>query len=378
MFLFGKHYPAVSFRLIKSCGACFRFLCGAILCAAQAGFAASSSLSSCLAQARQLPESTTTQQRPRRVNPPNETAPIEQGTDQDEVLRIDTDLVLLDATVTDASGRVVRGLRREDFKIYADGAEQPISFFNVEQRGGQPRPVAVVFALDVSGSMSPEELDQLGRAMRIFTARLSNNASVFAVTTFGMKVKTLQTFTSDAAKLERAFDRLSREPNGLSTHTYDAVDDAVRMLVRNAPRTKERRLLKRAVVVVTDGFPVGDTVAPRTVIERANVAETSVYTVMLPSFSRLLVSAERAPLPTPLDVSGLAEKTGGTSVYATDKDFGALFQKLAEEVASTYVLAFYPPEAKRHDGRFHTIRIEAPPGLIVRQNRTGYEGAPLH
>jgi Ca-activated chloride channel family protein len=383
MFLSGKHYPAMNFRIIKSRGACCRFLCCAILYAAQLGFAESPFLSSCLAQTQQqLPELTPApqqqQQRPRRVNPPQESAPIEQGTDQDEVLRIDTDLVLLDATVKDAGGRVVRGLRREDFKIYADGAEQPISFFNVEHRGGQPRPVAIVFALDVSGSMSPEELDQLGRAMRIFTARLSNNASVFAVTTFGMKVKTLQTFTSDAAKLERAFDRLSHEPNGLSTHTYDAVDDAVRMLVRNAPRTKERRLLKRAVIVVTDGFPVGDTVAPRTVIERANVAETSVYTVMLPSFSRLLVSAERAPLPTPLDVSGLAEKTGGTSVYATDKDFGALFQKLAEEVASTYVLAFYPPEAKRHDGRFHPVRIEAPPGLIVRQNRTGYEGAPLH
>jgi hypothetical protein len=42
------------------------------------------------------------------------------------------------------------------------------------------------------------------------------------------------------------------------THTI-AVDDAVRLLVRNAPRTRERRLMKRAVLVVTDGFPVGDT-----------------------------------------------------------------------------------------------------------------------
>jgi len=129
------------------------------------------------------------------------------------------------------------------------------------------------------------------------------------------------------------------------------------------------------VVVVTDGFPVGDTVHPSTVIERANQAEVSVYTVTLPSYTRLLASAapERTPLPTPLDVSGLVEKTGGTNFYATAKDYDPLFKALAEEVTSTYVLAFYPPEEKRRDGRLHTIRVEGPRGLAVRQNRTNYQ-----
>jgi VWFA-related protein len=194
--------------------------------------------------------------------------------------------------------------------------------------------------------------------------------------TFGMSARVLQPFTNDAEKLERALSRLAREANGLSTHTYDAVDDAIRLLVRHAPRTRDRRLMKRAVVVVTDGFPVGDTVAPKTVIERANAAEVSVYTVTLPSFSRLFTmrgsANAHAPLPTPLDVSELAEKTGGSNAYATEKDFGPLFQTLAEEVTSSYILAFYPPEEKRRDGRFHPLRITAPPGLNVRQSRPGY------
>jgi hypothetical protein len=125
--------------------------------------------------------------------------------------------------------------------------------------------------------------------------------------------------------------------------------------------------------VVTDGFPVGDTVSPKTVIERANASDVTVYSVTLPSFSRLLVSADREPLPTPLDVSGLTEKTGGTNVYATDKDFGPLFRSIAEEVASTYIVAFYPPEQNRRDGRFHTIRIEGPNGFNLRQSRPGYK-----
>ncbi|MEJ7713959.1 MAG: hypothetical protein WKF84_29960 [Pyrinomonadaceae bacterium] len=128
------------------------------------------------------------------------------------------------------------------------------------------------------------------------------------------------------------------------------------------------RSVKRSVVVITDGFPVGDTVTPPTVIERANQAEVSVYTVTLPSYSRLLASVEKAPLPTPLDVSGLAEKTGGRNVFATGKDYEPLFRALAEEVTSSYVLAFYPSEEKRRDGRFHTVRIEGPQGLMLKQN----------
>lgn len=333
--------------------------CGAIFCGAVLALTPSWS-----AAYSQQPQEA---QRPRRVTPP------EPQDDQEDVVRIDTDLMLVDVTVTDKDGRPVRGLRSEDFKLYEDGVERPISFFNVERRDGDQRPVAVVFALDVSGSMTVEEIERLRGAMRSFSQQMAGRPFVFAVITFGMHVKIIQTFTSDLRKLDRAFERIAREPSGLSTHTYDAVDDAIRQLVRNAPRTRERRLMKRAVVIVTDGFPVGDTVSAQTVIERANAADVSLYTVTLPSYSRLLVSAERTPLPTPLDVSGLAERTGGTSVYATDKDFGPLFRALAEEVTSSYVLAFYPTEEKRRDGRFHTIRIEAPRGLIVRQSRPGYK-----
>ena len=52
-----------------------------------------------------------------------------------------------------------------------------------------------------------------------------------------------------------------------------------------------------------------------------------------------------------------------------------LFRALAEEVSSAYVLAFYPPEEKRRDGKMHTIRVEGPQGLTLRQSRTDYRAA---
>ena len=313
-----------------------------------------------------VPQDPSNQQRPRKVLP--------REPEAEDVLRFDTDLVSVDVTAVDAEGRPVKNLGQQDFKIDSDGIEQQVSFFQLEKREGEPRPLAIVFALDVSGSMTTDEMMRVRAALQSFSAQLSTHPVVYAVMTFGMRVKTVQKFTSDPVKLDHAIERLVRDtPNGLSTHTYDAVDDAVRLLVKSAPRTRERRLMKRAVLVVTDGFPVGDTVDPKTVIERANAADVSIFVVTLPSYSRMMASSAQTPLPTPLDVSGLSELTGGRNVYATEKDYGPLFRTLAEEVTSAYVLAFYPPEEKRRDGQTHTIRVEGPRGLTLRQSRVEYK-----
>jgi len=71
----------------------------------------------------------------------------------------------------------------------------------------------------------------------------------------------------------------------------------------------------------------------------------------------------------------LAELTGGRNVYANESDYGPLFRALAEEVSSAYVLAFYPVEEKRRDGKLHSIKVEGPPGLTLRQSRSEYRAA---
>src|SRR2546423_4270571 len=294
-----------------------------------------------------LVSSAAAQEKPANQERPRRALPAE--TEPQDIIKIDTDLVPVDVTVTDTKGRLVRNLTKEDFKLYEDGIERPIASFNLEKIEGAPRPVAIVFAIDLSGSMTPEEVDRVSDAMREFSRHLAEHPAVFALMTFGMHVKTIQSLTSDREKLDRAFERLAHEPNGMSTHAYDAVDDAVRMLARHAPLTKQHQLVKRAVVVITDGFPVGDVVSPETVIERANAADTSVYVVTMPSYSQVLASVRLTPLPTPLDVSGLVEKSGGRSIYANNGDLPALFRAIAEEVSSAYVLGFYPQADKRSE-----------------------------
>ena len=291
--------------------------------------------------------------------------------DTSDIIRIETELVPFEVTVTDKNGKPVRGLEAKDFKVFEDGVERPIDFFEPVKKSNDSRPLSIVFALDVSGSMTPDELARLRDAMQNFLKHLADYNSYFAVLTFGMDVKILQSFTNRPDKLEKTFEKLARDQDGLSTHAYDAVDDAIRLIQKKSPPRVKNQLPKRAVVLITDGFPVGDTVLPKTVIERANDAETSVYSVILPSYSRL--QADKKPLPTLLDASGLIEKTGGRSFYANGKNFEPLFKSLAEEITASYVLAFYPQTENNRTGKFRQIRIEAPKGFQIKQNRSGYE-----
>ncbi|MGH9819667.1 MAG: VWA domain-containing protein, partial [Pyrinomonadaceae bacterium] len=290
----------------------------------------------------------------------------------DDVVRVDTALVSFEVTVTDKNGNPVKDLQPGDFKVIEDGSVRKADFFQPITKSNTSRPLSIVFALDVSGSMTPPELEKLKRAMQAFLDKLADYNSYFAVTAFGMTVKTLQPFTNRPDRLEKIFDKLGRDADGLSTHAYDAVDDAIRMIVRKSPPKLKEKFPRRAVILVTDGFPVGDLVSPTTVIERANQAETSVFSVLLPSFSRFQQNSK--PLLTPLEVSGLIDQTGGKTFYATDKNFEALFKALAEEITSSYAIAFYPGEINRDDGRFHEVKIESTKGYLVKQNRLGYKG----
>jgi Ca-activated chloride channel family protein len=295
---------------------------------------------------------------------------ISLAQDSEDVERIETELVTFEVTVTDKNGRPVQDLKAEDFRVFDGGIERPIDFFQ-PIRKAEGRPLTVVFALDVSGSMTDDEMGRLRFAMQSFISRLADYNSYFAVVSFAMEVRTLQGFTNRRDKLEKSFDKLVRDQDGLSTHAYDAVDDSIRLIARKSPKVIKGKYPKRAVVLISDGFPVGDVVSPETLIERANAAETTVYSVILPSYSRL--QTDKRPVITPLEASRLIERTGGKSFYATNRSFEALFRELAEDITASYAIAIYPGTGESVAPRSSKVTISSKAGFTVRQNRTEYK-----
>jgi VWFA-related protein len=288
--------------------------------------------------------------------------------DEDKVIKIDTRLAEFEVLVSDQNGRPVHGLKQDDFKIFEDGKQKRIDFFQPVVSQGIERPLVIVFAVDVSGSMTPPEIERLRNAIAGFIDRFGNHESYFALVSFAMEVKRLQSFTNRPEVMRRSMLKLERDQDGRSTHAFDAVDDAVRLIERSAPKNVRGRSPKNAVVVITDGFPVGDTVAPKTVIERANRTGTSIYSIILPSYSPS--GRDQRPLMTLFDASGVVDRTGGNSLYAIDNNFEPLFNALASEITSSYAIAFYPDE--QAVGKRNVV-IESTKGYRIKQNRTTYE-----
>ena len=297
-------------------------------------------------------------------------AQITAGQDDDKVIRIDTKLAEFEVLVADKNGKPVHGLSQKDFKIFENGKERGIDFFQPVITQGTARPLVVVFAVDVSGSMTPVEIEKLRTAINGFIDRFGNYEAYFAVISFAMEVKRTQSFTNRPDQVRKSLTSLDREQVGRSTHAFDAVDEAIRMIERNGPKSVRGRSPKNAVIVITDGFPVGDVVSPATVIERANRTGTSVYSIILPSFTP--AGGDTRPLMTIFEASGIVDRTGGSSLYALNNNFEPIFNALGSEITASYAIAFYPDD-RTQVGVQRNVRIESTKGYKIKQNRTSYE-----
>jgi Ca-activated chloride channel homolog len=281
-------------------------------------------------------------------------------------IRMDTDLVVIDVTATDKAGNYVRDLRAEDIQLFEDGQERKINFFAMTDEAVLSRPLAVVFALDLSGSLRPDEMATLRQAAMKFT-ELMKGDSVFAAMSFNYKVKIVQDFTPSPEKIEQAFAKMNKFEG--STRIYDALERAIRMLDRDAPRTRKGRPVRRVIVVITDGFDSASIIDRREVIRRANDAGVTIYSVTLPSYA-LSPTDSSSRVITPLDASRIVEATGGQDFSANAHDFRPIFKALAEEIRASYALAYYP---ENRDGKRHELRVKTSRSDVqIRASRTAY------
>src|SRR5215510_13727304 len=117
------------------------------------------------------------------ASPAQAQQPDAQGRRPAITIRMDTDLVVIDVTATDKSGNFIRDLRADEIQVFEDGQQRNINFFAMTDEAVLSRQLAVVFALDLSGSLRPDEMDTLRQAAMKFT-ELMKGDSVFAAMTF--------------------------------------------------------------------------------------------------------------------------------------------------------------------------------------------------
>ncbi len=286
---------------------------------------------------------------------------------QEPVLaRINTDLVAVDVTVADREGNYLLGLEPGDFEVLEDGIARKIEFFQ-PTRTLQATPLALVIALDLSGSISAEETILQRQSIRQFIEMLDAN-SVCGLVSFNYQINVLQELTKDQKKLAKSLEKIKEY--GGSTRIYDALDRSITLL-KKAPLVQAGKRLRRVIIVVTDGFDSASVIDKKELVERANTNGVSIYSVTLPSYVHTL-SQSKQRVPTLLDISRITDNTGGRDFPVLGNNFTDVFQAIAKEISAGYTLAYYPPKDKATQA-FHKVEVRVKrTGAVVRVNREGY------
>ncbi len=351
-----------------------------------------------------------------------------EAVEDKEILRIETNLVTVPVKVSDRSGRFIAGLKKEDFKVFEDDAEQEIAYFSKVEE-----PFTIVLLIDMSYS-TVFKTSEIQSAAIGFTAQLRPSDKVMVVS-FDEEVHLLCEPTTNREEIWRA---IKQTQIGTGTSLYEAVDLVINKKLRQIQGRK-------AIVLFTDGV---DTTSKTAFLEKnvrdAEELDAIIYPIQYdtysdvqnasrmpsqlpipggttPSSTRLptpttnpfpfpfpQVRTQRDPNPSQRDPNSssdptsnpspmpssiptsirtgtsskeyeiadyylkvMADETGGRVLPARDKASMALaFSNIADELRQTYSLGFYPNEDKKEKKRRLKVRVSQK-GAVV-QARESY------
>ena len=300
---------------------------------------------------------------------------------QEPVFRAATRTVPVYATVTDAEGRLVPDLGRDDFEILDNGRPQAISIF-----ANDIQPIMVVMMLDRSGSMV-DNFRRVQEAAEQFVTRLLP-ADKARIGSFSYRVQVdPRTFTNDRDELLRILYKELQEPG--PTPLWNAVSVGMTALTRQEGR--------RVVLVFTDGAdrPGNDrstNISLGDLMKRAREEDVMVYGVGLAGRMPMSGMGRRGggwgrypPPPgggspagrTQRPDEGLsklaAESGGGYFELESTDDLGATFARVADELHRQYAMGFSP---EKLDGKTHKLEVRVKrPGMTARA-RKSYVATP--
>jgi VWFA-related protein len=271
----------------------------------------------------------------------------------DDVVRVDTDLVVLNITVTDKAGQYTRGLQKSDFKIFEDGTEVQTNL--ITSFSLQEAPFAAVVLLDTSGSM--ESRLALGRSAAIRFLDGLREEDVAAVFKFDTKVERVQDFSTGRDLAPVAYGIRAK---GMTT-LNDAIIEATNAL---SDRTERRK----AIVVLSDGLDTYSKATSGKALESALAIGASIYAVDMSATDGSGPPNSQSAMV----LRNFAEKTGGRFVKTPGGPaLRDAFSNIADELGHQYTIT-YRPVNKARDGKWRTLDVKLTNSDLIVRTRKGY------
>ena len=271
-------------------------------------------------------------------------------------------LVLLPASVEDKQGRIVTGLKVDDFQLRDERVPQRIQYFSVESS----EPVAIAFVLDVSGSMRQSgKLEAAKEAIRFFVDQLKPKDRFALICFADQQVTWITEFTSDR---ERFLDRLMVQEGYGQTALHDAVAATPKLV-------DESTVGRKAIVLITDGVDNASKLTVEQAVVTARRVEVPIYTI---GFSTLPWEGRQTKdLGLNMAVLRLfADETGGDVFAVQDPDeLKEAVDRISTNLRYQYLIGYTPDQVK-WDGRFRAIELQARNGRYLVRTRKGYYANP--
>jgi Ca-activated chloride channel homolog len=273
----------------------------------------------------------------------------------DEPVRIKTDLVNLNVSVTDSEGRAVSGLDQSAFTIFDDKVPQTIAFFSDDDG---PASISVIF--DTSASMNGRKILQAKEALANFIQTGHVRDEYFLID-FDSEARLLLDSTRDGDAVFRKLTYL--RPHG-NTALYDAVYLGIEKVMRGAYQ-------KRAVLVISDGE---DNASRYSFNELRRSLRESGVTVYAIGVTENLLARKGAPNGRET-LEELAFVSGGKAFFPSVSEMPEVFDRIALELRHLYSIGYRPTDLAGR-GEWHRVKVKvAPPigfpRLFVR-SRPGY------
>ncbi len=291
--------------------------------------------------------------------------------EQDEPLKLSTELVVVDAQVlAKKTGVPENGLTQRDFVVYEDGVKQQITHFSQDKL-----PLSIVLLLDISASVTPVIHQVRDSGLKALNELKSGDE--VALMAFGVWAKVLQDFTKDRELVASRVAEIEfmgpwiRE----GTHIDEAVYEAATYLTR-ASNPDSRRI----IVIVTDNLSNQEPAQGHSELEamqQLHAAGAAVCGLVVGDFNAAVGEYKKQGLLLKDSIGGYLAETGGILSQVDKDDVTSKLAQLIERLRSRYSLGYTSLNVKR-DGKFRNIRLKVSPdverhqGEVTIVSRKGY------
>jgi Ca-activated chloride channel family protein len=273
---------------------------------------------------------------------------------EDNVVKVKTELVTVLASVTDQKGNVVNTLTKDDFELMDNNIPQEVVTLARENTA----PLRLVVLFDTSSSVKPKLKFQQQAATKFFKSVLRPTDQA-ALMSFNQDVMVEQNFTSDTEVLLNATRSLKAKG---TTALYDAIYLASKQLEKTQGR--------HVIVIISDGANIVSRTTLETALKTAEKVDAVIYgiytAVRLDEFGATAGDKE---------LEKICDRTGGEVFFPKEvNDLDESFARLTSILRAQYVLTFYPNTEER-EGGYRLIKVNVKdPNLKIRARR-GYYAA---